>query len=374
MGLFLFVAASTSAVDVHEMSIDEYINFVNPPAVHKYQNKFGESILCVKFSDQISVKYARDNITRGLKEAPKLKPWTPNNSNFDSGEVNISKLGVQSECPKGTVENREIKREDVERAGSVSQFLGRGARKPVSGDGYSREYSTVRFGSPDDTIAGLSAEFNVWNPHLAEDARFTLSQFWFVHRTTTTESIEAGWMSDDYQNGCYDRDCPGYVALPDIVLPGALLSPVSEDGGNQIQIQLRLDYRVMPNVGPAWTLHYSGVPIGFWPASLFIGLNEGAMYGEFGGEVCFTTRRSGRRLTKTHMGSGQFPEAGFSHAAFVKSITIFGADNNEIHPQYETVGDKPECYRVQYMERDSPIWGKGILFGGPGGNNVRCVA
>jgi hypothetical protein len=39
--LFLFLAALTSAVavavDVREMSIDEYINFVNPPAVHKYQ-------------------------------------------------------------------------------------------------------------------------------------------------------------------------------------------------------------------------------------------------------------------------------------------------------------------------------------------------
>jgi hypothetical protein len=34
--LFLFLAALTSAVavDVREISIDEYINFVNPPAVH----------------------------------------------------------------------------------------------------------------------------------------------------------------------------------------------------------------------------------------------------------------------------------------------------------------------------------------------------
>jgi hypothetical protein len=37
--LFLFLAALTSAaaVDVRDMSIDEYINFVNPPALHKYQ-------------------------------------------------------------------------------------------------------------------------------------------------------------------------------------------------------------------------------------------------------------------------------------------------------------------------------------------------
>jgi len=76
MGLFLFLllaALTSAAVDVRDMSNDEYINFVNPPTLHKYQNKLGDRVLCVKFGDQISVKYAHDDITRGLEKLPKLK-------------------------------------------------------------------------------------------------------------------------------------------------------------------------------------------------------------------------------------------------------------------------------------------------------------
>jgi hypothetical protein len=56
---------------------------------------------------------------KGLEKPPKF--------NLD-GE-NISKLGVKSECPEDTVVIREIKREDVERAGSVRQFLNRRGRR-----------------------------------------------------------------------------------------------------------------------------------------------------------------------------------------------------------------------------------------------------
>ena len=56
---------------------------------------------------------------KGLEKPPKF--------NLD-GE-NISKLGVKSECPEDTVVIREIKREDVEIAGSVRQFLNRRGRR-----------------------------------------------------------------------------------------------------------------------------------------------------------------------------------------------------------------------------------------------------
>ena len=63
---------------------------------------------------------------KGLEKPPKLKSSRLNISNLNG---NISKLGFKSECPEDTVVIREIKREDVERAGSVRQFLNRRGRR-----------------------------------------------------------------------------------------------------------------------------------------------------------------------------------------------------------------------------------------------------
>lgn len=35
--LLLFLATVASAIDVRDMNIDEYLNYINPPAVHKFQ-------------------------------------------------------------------------------------------------------------------------------------------------------------------------------------------------------------------------------------------------------------------------------------------------------------------------------------------------
>jgi hypothetical protein len=61
---------------------------------------------------------------KGLEKPPKL-----NISNFNFGGENVSEVSLKSECPEDTVAIREIKREVVERAGSVSQFLNGGRRR-----------------------------------------------------------------------------------------------------------------------------------------------------------------------------------------------------------------------------------------------------
>jgi hypothetical protein len=69
---------------------------------------------------------------KGLKTVPKVKSSMLNISNFNFGGENISMVGLESECPQDTVAIREIKREDVERAGSVRQYLNsRGRRKII---------------------------------------------------------------------------------------------------------------------------------------------------------------------------------------------------------------------------------------------------
>ncbi|XP_059063749.1 uncharacterized protein LOC131856262 [Cryptomeria japonica] len=107
--------------ELGNMSIDDYINYVNPPAVHKYKHDNGDNILCVKFTDQISLRPAKNQ-----------NGYDKNNSNIgwrdtQAGEPssNISGSGLGKRCPEGTVSAKEIKHEHVKRTGSVNMFLTR---------------------------------------------------------------------------------------------------------------------------------------------------------------------------------------------------------------------------------------------------------
>eukprot|EP00253_Pinus_taeda_P015323 PITA_15323 len=403
--LFLFHVALTYAIDVREMSIDEYINFVNPPPVYKYQNQFGETIRCVKFSDQISVKYSQDNITPGLKKAPKLNPPRINISNTDSGRANISRVrGVKSECPEDTVATREIKREDVERAGSVSQFLSRGRRRrnhvrpnaDDPDDGHVHTSSCVSYNSAGDPIFGVAGSLNLWRPTVAPDAEFSLSQIWISNENQgILETIEAGWIvspehyegsaephlfvywtSDNYKNGCYDLDCPGYEAVDGApIQPKTQLGPVSEYGGAQYDFALSLHLQEEQGTGLVWALYYDGTKIGHWPASLFNALAQGASELDVGGEVCHDSRPPGP-MTATQMGSGYFHGEAFGHAAYTRAIQMLDQGGAEIDPFTQFVVEKPNCYGLAYVTSADPSWGKNIFFGGPGGipTNPNCVA
>eukprot|EP00253_Pinus_taeda_P016230 PITA_16230 len=354
--LFLFLALFTSAVDVRQMSIDEYINFVNPPAVYKYQNKFGESILCVKFSDQISVKYARDNFTRGLEKPPKPKSSPLIIPNIDSAHVNTSELFLKDECPEDTVALREIKREQVERAGSVSKFLnrGRGRRYNVvpnvdpSRDGYVHQHAIVRFDSRHRPFTKLSADMNVWRPKVSSDAQFSLSQIWI-----------------------------GYVALSGLPRPGSTVLPISESGGTQVELEISIEKQVIQGRGDAWALYYAGQRIGYWPASLFgaQSLGSAAVDFDIGGEISYSPRPAGSAYTKTDMGSGEFPSSGFGYAAYTKRIEIYDSGGHLIEdPDFEERQFKPDCYQVTYGEYTGAEWGKTVFYGGPGGYASDCVA
>ena len=47
--LLLFLANVASAVDVRNMTIDEYVNYINPPAVYKFQVSNSNLITSLKY-------------------------------------------------------------------------------------------------------------------------------------------------------------------------------------------------------------------------------------------------------------------------------------------------------------------------------------
>jgi hypothetical protein len=127
-------------------------------------------------------------------------------------------------------------------------------------------------------------------------------------------------------------------------------------------------------VGLVWAVLFDNEMIGYWPAQLFRSLGNGATDLEIGGEVAFSSRPPGTRLSKTQMGSGSFPPKGYRHAAFIRGIQIWGDDGNEFDPDEESHETKPECYKVHYLTSDIPRWGKHLYYGGPGGDSPDCVA
>lgn len=157
------------------------------------ENEYGQTIRCVKFTDQISVKYSPDPLTRALTKAPKLDPPRINTSSSHYGGPSVSTVRpAKSECPEGTLAIREIKREEVERWGSVRDFLNRGGhgRRPSRRnvdpqDGMEHQHSVERFDSPDAA-----------RPNVAPDAEISLSKIWINNENEgKLETIEIGWIA-----------------------------------------------------------------------------------------------------------------------------------------------------------------------------------
>ncbi|XP_059065088.1 protein neprosin-like isoform X2 [Cryptomeria japonica] len=299
--------------ELGNMSIDDYINYVNPPAVHKYKHDNGDNVLCVKFTDQISLRPAKNQ-----------NGYDKNNSNISwrdtqEGEPssNISGSGLGKRCPEGTVSVREIKHEHVKRAGSVNMFL---RRKMV-------EFSNQ------------------------------------VHD------------NDNYKStGCRNVDCPGFVLSNGAqYYPGQPIEQVSEYGKDQIDMLISIKREILQGEA-IWSLYIQDKVVGYWPGSLFSSLAESTNIVQYGGEVLHSTNDPGTPFSKTHMGSGHFPQEGFSKAAYIRDIQMHDSNNSLVYPKETIIATIPLCYNlILAINNTNPEWGHYMFFGGPGGDNPSCL-
>ena len=100
--------------------------------------------------------------------------------------------------------------------------------------------------------------------------------------------------------------------------------------------------------------------MGYWPASLFVSLSESASQIQWGGEV-INQQKNGQH-TSTQMGSGHFPEEGFSRASYFKNLQIVDGSNILRFPKKSfIVAEKPNCYNVTNFVNY-------FYYGGPGKN------
>ncbi|KAL3507406.1 hypothetical protein ACH5RR_032788 [Cinchona calisaya] len=174
---------------------------------------------------------------------------------------------------------------------------------------------SVVAGVEGETYYGAKASINVWEPQVQNPNEFSSSQVWiFGGGSSDLNAIEAGWHEP------------------------------SQD---------------------AWWLQYNNITIGYWPTSLFTNLANSAPMIEWGGLVL--SSESDGQQTSTQMGSGHFPEEGFSMAGYMRNLEIVD-DSFTLRPlSYpRTAAAQPNCYNIALGKADN--WGDFIFYGGPGRN------
>lgn len=247
---------------------------------------------------------------------------------------------------------------------------------------------------------GAGGKFSLFDAYTENDHDFTLIQMAVARDNTPQpdssqrkQTVEAGWMkwpsvigggpflftyytTNGYTSmgdnvGGYNQQYQGWVQYDNQIYPGIHLAPLSVRGGAQNDVQL--SYMLY---GGNWWLLVGNRYVGYYPASLFSSggrdpaqtLESQAGVALFYGEVL----NSQDSLTKTDMGSGEFPEAGKGRAAYIRNIFYYDEGlsmvNYDSHGQF-IVSDRSR-YRLQDNWNSGSDWGSYMFVGGPGAGGV----
>lgn len=141
------------------------------------------------------------------------------------------------------------------------------------------------------------------------------------------------------------------------------------------QVAMRVELR--QNDAGDWWFRVDGAWIGYWPNDRFDsrGIADAATRVAYGGEVM--DYRSSGRHTKTQIGSGRFPSAGWTKAAYQRNMTYVEGPRNaprrrQALPNATDIAG-PNCYDAIYVfDRSSAGWDTYMFFGGRGFDPVLC--
>jgi len=189
-----------------------------------------------------------------------------------------------------------------------------------------------------------------WVPHL------------FTYYTTN------GYTSDGDNEGGYNEDVDGWVQVDGAVHPGALSSPNSVRGGAQYVMQIKYQW-----YNDNWWLMCNGRWLGYYPSRLFMGsksvfstLGDHADGIHFYGEIYDSDETPGK--TRTDMGSGYWPEYGWTWAAYQRNLLV-QTDRAGSMADYDGGtgwASDPDMYDIETHMRSGSDWGSYFWMGGPG--------
>lgn len=149
--------------------------------------------------------------------------------------------------------------------------------------------------------------------------------------------------------------------------------PVSTLGGTQVEHLIAIWQDLVGD----WYIAYQGEILGHYPANKFKLLSAGACQTQWYGEVARRTPASPTPWPKTEMGSGKFPEAGASNAAYVRNPIFFDSllllHLAESVPSLVPILGKDSCYKHSTIMAGTLPGDRLFYLGGPGGNDPACV-
>lgn len=226
---------------------------------------------------------------------------------------------------------------------------------------------------------GGDSRLNVWKPD-SDPGVFSLSQHWYVAGSgNNTQTVEGGWQvypgkygtdnpclfiyytPDNYSSGCYNLDCGAFVQVNNNWVLGGSLLPVSIDGGTQYII--RMQWQLYQG---NWWLFVQGRggydAVGYYPGSKF---NDGpivtnAEYIKYGGETA-----SDGSGNAGEMGSGNFANTGWTHAAYQRTIYYIDTNLTSHWANLTPYQTQPSCYTIDMHNLSGGSWATYFYFGGP---------
>ncbi|XP_021753797.1 uncharacterized protein LOC110719204 [Chenopodium quinoa] len=205
---------------------------------------------------------------------------------------------------------------------------------------------------------GVSGLINVWSPVVLQNQLSDTSVFVASDDGDVSNAIQAGWARDTGKTtGCFNALCPGFVQVSQSVALGQVIDPISTYWGHQAFTNTTIQ---QDQVTKNWWLTFGTEHIGYFPKELFSTLANGATRAGWGGEVYTPTT-----AISPAMGSGNFPEDGYSKACLISKMQVIG-------PQYFPNGTdlrqtitKADCYRAIYGGNVGGDFDNHMFVGGP---------
>ena len=406
-----FEAARAENRDFRVESVEEFIKlheyynaFLNDGTViHSFKTKLGEQIHCIEIKSQQAVRAAGldpDNIPIVPTQIPENEQGDKSDQEIPAAIIDMGLDGSPDEagrarkCPAGSFPKlirpietyyRFEKLEDI-----FKKYPPGHSRRPLfPNESYTKENHEYGCAYNFYENKGLQADFNIWSPDVASPYEFSLGQLWVsAGGGYDLQTAETGWQvypymygndhanlfifytPDNYETGCYNLDCGGFVQTDGSVVIGGGFPNYSTIGGQQHHVTL--GFIRDGQGGNHWWLKFNNTWVGYYPNSLFDsdGIAEQAGDVVLGGEII--DELPGGNHTDTEMGSGRFPEEGYQYAAYIKKIKYVDLSDDLVSPsRLYTDATIPTCWGVGDVENSSDVdWKAHFYFGGSCDNYV----
>lgn len=376
---------------------------------HSFEDAAGQVFDCIPIAQQPSLR----GHSGELPQPPDLRPVLqgrapePRSAELEPIAENTrrDRHGNRMQAPPGTIPMRRVTLEELTRFQDLNHFFRKhgephpshpaalsvaiGKKQASRQVGPSAPSADVsqnhRYAYTHQTVDNIGAHNSlaVYAPAVGANQVFSLAQHWYAGGSGANhQTLEIGWQvypnkyghanpvlfiywtADNYvSTGAYNLDAPGFVQTNGSWTIGGTLSPVSTQGGQQMEIEVGV-YLYQGN----WWIYMGGLSasntIGYYPTTLY-GTGQMATKSTeilFGGEtVCAS-------VSWPSMGSGALASAGWQQAAYQRNIFYFppagGAQWAGLTPEQPS----PGCYTLTLNSAPAP-WGIYFFFGGPGGGD-----